>query len=246
MRAHPGRYASLRIPAMLSHLVRCRLYGREYVERRLGPDPPARIEAVLSIRRGSSLIPSETVAIDAATALDPVLRRRPIGEVIETGVSAAGLGTATYDAGRRYRYRLSRVWDPTRPRCCFVMLNPSTADALRLDPTLRRCVGFARGWACGAVEVVNVFAYRATDPAELRRAEVPVGPGNDEAILAAAGSADLVVAAWGAAAALGGRAEVVRRRLAAAGIELSALRLTRDGAPGHPLYVPAGVMPRRW
>ena len=97
----------------------------------------------------------------------------------------------------RYRYRLSRTWDPTGPVVAFVMLNPSTADAEVLDPTVRRCVGFARGWGFGSLEVVNLFAFRATDPRDLLRAAAPVGAANDRAILDAASAADRVVVAWG-------------------------------------------------
>lgn len=195
-------------------------------ERRFGPDPPARIEAAFPISSRGPLIASETV--------------------VETEISADGLGSAAYDHTHRYRYHLSRVWEPTLPRCCFVMLNPSTADALRLDPTIRRCVAYARAWGCGALDVVNVFALRATDPAQLRRVADPVGPENDEALLAAARPADLVIAAWGTAASLGGRAEAVRQLLTAAGIELSVLRLTKSGAPGHPLYLPSDARPVIW
>jgi hypothetical protein len=176
-------------------------------------------------------------------APDPVVAADPVGAVVETALTAHGLGTATYDAGRRYRYRLSRLWEPALSRCCFVMLNPSTADAATPDPTLRRCVRFARAWGHGAVELVNVCALRSTDPTTLRDADDPVGPDNDRALLAATRAADVVVAGWGACAAAGDRADVVRRLLGDAGTQLSALRLTRDGAPGHPLYVRSDAVP---
>ncbi|TMF61888.1 MAG: DUF1643 domain-containing protein, partial [Chloroflexi bacterium] len=75
------------------------------------------------------------------------------------GTPAAVRG-ATFSADRRYRYRLWRRWDGARPVVAFVMLNPSTADARRDDPTIRRCIGFAKSWGFGGVEVVNLFAYR--------------------------------------------------------------------------------------
>lgn len=182
----------------------------------------------------------------AAPAPDPVLAQCPVGTVISTDAGSDGLGTATFDVTGRYRFRLSRVWDPTAPRCVFAMLNPSTADAFQLDPTVRRCMNFARGWGFGALEVVNVFAYRSTDPKVLPHLEDPVGAGNDDAIVAAAAAAGMVVAAWGVHAALGGRGERVRRLLDDAGVELHYLRLTKDGHPGHPLYVPAATPPTPW
>jgi hypothetical protein len=87
---------------------------------------------------------------------------------------------------RTYRYSLFRVWNPKFPSVMFVGLNPSTADEQEDDPTVRRCVGFARKWNFGGLILVNLFAYRSTDPAGLLEAEDPVGPGNDKHILASA------------------------------------------------------------
>src|SRR5262245_19133112 len=82
-----------------------------------------------------------------------------------------------------YRYWLTRTWDNSLRRVCWVMLNPSTADAEQDDPTIRRCVGFARSWGAGGIIVVNLFAFRASDPKALLRAADPVGPDNDGHIL---------------------------------------------------------------
>lgn len=182
---------------------------------------------------------------------DPVLASRPIGGVLSVGYGHDGVGTASFDADRRYRYRLSRVWDASRARCCFLLLNPSTADAHATDPTLRRCLSFARRWGFGAVEIVNLFALRSTDPRDLYAAEDPVGHGNDPALLAAARAATLVVAGWGnrGARVLGperDRAAEIRAALAGAGVDLTALRLTRAGHPGHPLYVRSTTVPAPW
>ena len=78
------------------------------------------------------------------------------------------------------------------------MLNPSTADAERDDPTIRRCIGFSRAWGFGGAEMVNLFALRSTDPGRLREAADPVGPGNVAHIADAARGATQVIAAWGA------------------------------------------------
>src|SRR5262249_14212908 len=90
------------------------------------------------------------------------------------------------DCGR-YRYSLTRRWgDAAEPRALFVMLNPSTADAEQDDPTIRRCIGFAKAWGMGSLEVVNLYALRATDPAALLSAPDPIGPKNDTMITSAA------------------------------------------------------------
>src|SRR5690349_3088795 len=98
----------------------------------------------------------------------------------------------------RYRYRLWRCWLPGAATAVWVMLNPSTADDVRDDATIRRCLALTRAWGFGALEVVNLYGLRATDPAALRVARDPVGPDNDEAVAGAARRGDAVFAAWGA------------------------------------------------
>jgi hypothetical protein len=166
--------------------------------------------------------------------------------VVDTEVGAWGQASATFDRTRRYRYHLSRVWDREGPRINFLMLNPSTADALVVDPTVRRCLGFAKKWGAGSLEVTNIFALRATDPKELRRVVDPVGPANDEAIVESALMADLVVAAWGVHGVYLDREAHVRSLLTKAGVEVSVLQVTKDGHPGHPLYVAGDTRPVPW
>jgi hypothetical protein len=163
--------------------------------------------------------------------------------VTDRAVGEWGDATATFSADRTHRYLLTRTWDAASPTVNFLMLNPSTADAFVLDPTNRRCMGFARDWGYGSVMVTNIFGFRSTDPNGLRGAADPVGPDNDAAILDAASAAQLVIAAWGVHGELLGRADSVRSKLAEAGIELHALRLTKAGHPGHPLYVSADSEP---
>jgi len=143
-------------------------------------------------------------------------------------------GGATFSRDRRYRYRLWRRWDRGRPVVAFVMLNPSTADARRDDPTIRRCVGFAQRWGYGGIEVVNLYAYRATDPRALRTVRDPVGPGNRRHMRRALRRAALVVLAWGANA--------HGDRLTGVG-QAHCLGLTRAGQPRHPLYLRRDVRP---
>lgn len=146
--------------------------------------------------------------------------------------------------GRReeYRYALWRIWERERPAVMFIGLNPSTADATLDDPTLVRCMGFARDWGYGGVYTANLFAFRATDPRDMKRADAPVGPDNDRVIGELAGKVDKVVAAWGNDGAWMDRAQAVRALLP----ELHFLRMNRSGQPAHPLYLPKGLVPRIW
>lgn len=153
---------------------------------------------------------------------------------------------AEFSACRRWRTLLWRCWDEARPIANFLMLNPSTADETVLDPTCTRAHDYARRWGYGTLLVTNVFAWRATDPGEMRAAADPVGAGNDAAILRAARSAQLVVCAWGNHGAHLDRAARVTRLLRQAGMTLHALRLNAGGEPAHPLYLPGTLRPRRW
>ena len=151
---------------------------------------------------------------------------------------ASSRGGAVFDASGVYRYGLWREWDAARPAVAFVMLNPSTADGERNDPTIRRCLGFARSWGFGRLEVVNLFALRATNPAQLAQHPEPIGPENDDHIRAAISTATTVVAAWGTHGELGGRDTAVSRLLPSSACDLGR---TRAGHPRHPLYVRADV-----
>jgi hypothetical protein len=137
-----------------------------------------------------------------------------------------------------YRYWLCRVWDD-RPPVCWVMLNPSTADASLDDPTIRRCVAFARSWGAGGIYVVNLFALRATDPGQLSASLAPVGPDNDHAVCSHATTEGqlAVVAAWGTGGGYLARDRAVCRMLRERGVDLKCLGTTRHGHPRHPLYV---------
>lgn len=145
-----------------------------------------------------------------------------------------------------YRYELTRSW-ASGPRVCWIMLNPSTADAEKDDPTIRRCVGFARGWGYPGIVVVNLFAYRATRPADLVDAAHagvdPVGPLNADRVAVAAKNAGIVLVAWGAHGKVLNRAAKTTQFLGALGIELWSLGKTKAGHPRHPLYVPAATNP---
>jgi hypothetical protein len=152
---------------------------------------------------------------------------------------------AVFSNCRKYRYRLWRRWAPG-PSCLWVMLNPSTADEIKNDPTVERCERRARAMGYAAVEVVNLFAFRATDPDEMKAAADPVGPENDQAILAAVADAGLVVCGWGNHGGHIGRSSQVKELIASAGATPHHLGATSKGEPRHPLYVRYDVQPSIW
>ncbi len=153
---------------------------------------------------------------------------------------------AVYSDCERYRYTLRREWDSGARRVTFVMLNPSTATEVQNDPTVERCERRARAMGYGAFQVVNIFAFRATDPADMRRAGDPIGPANDAAILQAAAWADRIICAWGTHGAHMGRGAQVAQMLLAQGHLLHHLGLAKGGAPKHPLYIGYNVQPMEW
>jgi hypothetical protein len=142
-----------------------------------------------------------------------------------------------------YRYTLMRQWDWSDKVVTFIGLNPSTADATQDDPTIRRCVGYARDWGYGCLYMVNLFAYRSTDPLQLQLARDPVGPLNDKTILEVVGRSQLVVAAWGNHGIYMNRDLKVRELLKG---KLHALKVSKIGQPGHPLYLKKTLKPIFW
>jgi hypothetical protein len=153
---------------------------------------------------------------------------------------------AEYSDCERYRYSLTRIWDPSGGRALFVMLNPSTATETQNDPTVERCERRARALGYGGFRVCNIFAWRDTDPRAMRAAADPVGPDNDRAIAAACGWADAVVCAWGTHGAHLDRGAAVEALVRASGAAPLHLGLTRDGHPRHPLYVAYSQQPEDW
>lgn len=157
-------------------------------------------------------------------------------------------GAAVIERG--YRYLLTRRWSGLGPdqrapmRVCWIMLNPSTADALHDDATIRRCVGFSKLWGYGALIVANLFAHRSMDPRQLVTVADPVGPHNDEAITYAVGHSALVLLAWGAHGELYGRGRDVRALVERLGRPTKCLALTGGGQPVHPLRQPKRSFPR--
>lgn len=153
---------------------------------------------------------------------------------------------AVYSDCEAYRYSLTRVWDEAGERGLFVMLNPSTATEVQNDPTVERCERRSRALGYGAFRVLNIFAFRATDPRDMRRAEDPVGPDNDAALLQGLDWADRVICAWGTHGEHRGRGPEVAALLKGTGRELLHLGLSKAGHPKHPLYIGYKVQPQVW
>lgn len=149
---------------------------------------------------------------------------------------------ATFSLCRTYRYDLWRRWIGGDGYAMFVGLNPSTADETEDDPTIRRCIAYAKAWGYSGLCMTNLFAYRATEPKKMMQVADPVGPSNDATLRTLAGRAGVVVAAWGTHGTHLGRGDAVRELLPA----LHYLRLTKDGHPGHPLYLPKTLVPVAW
>lgn len=153
---------------------------------------------------------------------------------VESAVKPVTTSHAVFSEDRIYRYSLLRQWEPNAPWMMFIGLNPSTADETNDDPTIRRCMGFARREGCGTLVMANLFAFRATDPAVMKAHPEPVGPESDERLARALGRIDHIVAAWGVHGTHLGRdrevAEICKGRLLCLGT-------TKEGHPRHPLYV---------
>jgi len=139
---------------------------------------------------------------------------------------------ATISDCRKYRYALSRTWDDKMRTVLFIALNPSTADEINDDPTIRRCINYAKNWGFGSILVANLFAYRTTNPAILRYVNNPVGNDNDQYILDLSKKAHIIVAAWGNEGSLFNRDKEVARLIP----NLMCLKVNKSGQPTHPLY----------
>lgn len=149
---------------------------------------------------------------------------------------------------KQYRYRLERTWDESKAKALFIMLNPSTADATDDDPTIRRCIGFAKQWGYGGLLVGNLYAYRATKPKELLTVKNPIGDENIEHLQKMFREAELIVCAWGNANivdALSKKYEYKPLRTTVI-TELTYLELAKDGTPKHPLYLKGELSPKRY
>lgn len=161
------------------------------------------------------------------------------------------LSSASFSPDRVYRYSLMRRWKHTGNRFVVIGLNPSTADETADDPTIRRCIGFAKREGCAEYVMLNLFGFRATDPAVMKRQHDPIGPQNDSLILNTCvvpswHPKPVIVAAWGVHGAWRNRGEQVVTMLTRQGVDLYHFGLTKDNHPKHPLYLAASTPLTRW
>lgn len=149
---------------------------------------------------------------------------------------------AQFSDDRIYRYALWRTWNEGAGHVMFIGLNPSTADETQDDPTIRRCIGFAKSLGYGGIYMLNLFAFRATDPLVMKAATDPVGPANNDELRRYAESSSFIVAAWGCHGDYLKRDIWARMNLP----NLHHLGLTKAGQPRHPLYLRADTKPMRY
>ena len=146
---------------------------------------------------------------------------------IETGAQFSGC--------RAWRYALWRTWDASYGHCMFIGLNPSTADETEDDPTIRRCINFAKSWGFGGIHMLNLFAFRATLPSDMKAAADPIGPENNEFLTMYAKQSEKIVCAWGVNGKFKSRDGYVTAMLS--DFDLFCLGSTNTGQPKHPLYL---------
>lgn len=150
------------------------------------------------------------------------------------------MSSAAFSADGVYRYMLSRQWDEKLPTVGFICLNPSTADAEIDDQTVRKCIRFAKRWGAGKLLIGNLFAFRSKEPIGLKKTTDPIGPDNDMWLDKIVKESDILVAAWGNHGTLARRDACVIAKYSS---KLNALRLSKNGNPSHPLYLPETLVP---
>ncbi|MGN7300360.1 DUF1643 domain-containing protein [Ferdinandcohnia sp. SAFN-114] len=144
---------------------------------------------------------------------------------------------AIFDPSRTYRYSMSRIWDESKKKIVFIMLNPSIANETADDNTTKKCITFAKKFGYGSLEIINLFAYVATDYNELKNLsrEVAIGKENIDYIIRAVNSADKIVAAWGENGTIHQRNKDIENLLR--GYDIDCLKVTARGFPSHPLFL---------
>ena len=140
----------------------------------------------------------------------------------------------------QFRYWLSRIWDDTSPTITFICLNPSTADSKTDDPTITKCIKYAKCLGKGGLLMVNLFAYRDTNQSRIWSVEDPIGPENDTWLNKKASKSSMVIASWGNEGWRFNRSAAVCRLLQS----LQCLKVNKSGEPSHPLYLSPDLKPR--
>ncbi|QDT34217.1 DUF1643 domain-containing protein [Thalassoglobus polymorphus] len=151
---------------------------------------------------------------------------------------------AVYTDCERYRYVLTRQWEESScNRAVFIGLNPSTATEYQNDPTVARCINYAKAWGHDSMTMLNAFAFRSTDPKGLKTIDDPVGPANDRYILKQCREASQIILCWGTHAEHLNRGLNLLAKLNKLDLELSCLKITKHGHPSHPLYLKKSLLP---
>ncbi|BBD23510.1 DUF1643 domain-containing protein [Streptococcus constellatus] len=138
-----------------------------------------------------------------------------------------------------YRYKLSRTWDSTKPTILFIGLNPSITDENIDDPTITRCINFAKDWGYGTLLMANLFAFRSTYPKDIYLIDDPIGKDNDYYLLECVTQSDLIVACWGNNGTYMNREKVITELVP----NLYCLQKNKNGTPHHPLRPPRNIHP---
>ena len=139
-----------------------------------------------------------------------------------------------------YRYKLSRTWDSTKPTILFIGLNPSIANENVDDPTITRCINFAKDWGYGTLLMANLFAFRSTYPKNIYLIDDPIGKDNDHYLLECVTQSDLIVACWGNNGTYMNREKVIKELLP----NLYCLQKNKNvNLPNHPLRLPRNIDP---
>ena len=149
---------------------------------------------------------------------------------------------AEFSKCRKYRYTLWRTWDESIQKLLFIGLNPSTADEINDDPTMRRCIRFSKDLGYGGFIMANIFAYRSTNPEKLKIVKDPIGDKNNYWIKKLDQEAGLTIAAWGTHGEYLNRGKEIMELLD----NLYCLRKTKGGFPAHPLYLPSFLKPIKY
>tara|TARA_Y100001970_G_scaffold277689_1_gene382283 strand:- start:468 stop:947 length:480 start_codon:yes stop_codon:yes gene_type:complete len=149
---------------------------------------------------------------------------------------------AKFSNCRKYRYTLWRTWDDSKPKVMFLGLNPSTADEVNNDPTVTRCINYAKVWGYGGMFMMNIFAFRTTYPVELKKAKNPIGKDNDKWIKEISLSVDKSIGAWGNDGKFLDRSKSIKNIVK----NLHCLKVNSSGEPAHPLYLKADLKPIKY
>jgi hypothetical protein len=146
---------------------------------------------------------------------------------------------AILSSDRKYRYVLSRIWDDSKQAVMMVGLNPSTADENEDDPTVARCINFAKSWGYGGIYMLNLFAVRTPKPKKIYKADEPIGSENDKYLKEYSQKCDKIICAWGNDGSYKNRSNEIKSNFS----HLYYLKINKSGEPAHPLYLKSDLVP---